>query len=86
MKIYALKHKDSEKLMTFCYFSNEGTDYCDSVSFELNVAHGFGPVWAVFDRKVAENAANHSSEWYNAGYETPRNDYVGMLEVVELHS
>ena len=85
MNIYALKHKNFGKLMSFCYSTNDGSDFCDSVTFELEILEGNGPIWAVSDRGVAEKAACHSPEWYNADYETPRNDYVGMLEVVEFH-
>jgi len=41
-------------------------------------------MWVVKDRRIAENAANNTSEWYNADFETPVNEWAGEWEVVEL--
>lgn len=80
--MFALRHIPTGQLMGFSWRNNgeevEGTD----VSFTL--VKGNDNVWCVKHRYEAEAAATNSQEWYNALYETPSNDFIGLLEVVEL--
>ena len=79
--MFALKNKETGDLMRFrC--SSTGGAFCTNVEFYLD---GYGDsIWVVTSREVAEKAAITNAEWFNATYQTPSNDYVGKLEVVEL--
>jgi hypothetical protein len=81
-KIYALRLKTTKKLIGFITRYNNGADFATDVEFILD-AH-VNNVWTINDYKTALSAAETSSEWYNAYYDSPSNDYVGELEVVEL--
>jgi hypothetical protein len=80
--MFALRHIKSGELMGFYTSSNGDGEFCTSEEFILDITTD--NIWVVYDRKVAEKAANTDTEWYNAGYSTPRNYYIGKLEVVEL--
>lgn len=62
--------------------SNGDGDFCGEITYRLTTRSG--NVWVVTRRDIAEEAAVNDIEWYNAGYETPENSYIGDLEVVEL--
>lgn len=82
MKMYALRNKTTGKLMGFSVSSNHDEHFCSDMSYNLQT--GYGNIWVVNDRKVAETAAVTDTAWYGADFNTPSNDYVGELEVVEL--
>lgn len=99
MKLYALKFIKSDpkrhvnkdavgQLVRWTSASNDGAEYAVSTRFELSYDASTDqtaePVWVVFDRETAEKVAVTHTEWFNAGYSTPENPYVGLLEVVEL--
>lgn len=85
--MFALRSKTYKTLAGVCSSSNgddaEGTD----VEFSLDRRQDYrwgSSIWCVNDRAVAEKAAVTSCAWYNATYETPKNEYIGDWEVVEL--
>lgn len=82
MMLFALRNKEAGKLARFSTHSNAPAEFCCDVAYEL-VDWG-DQVWVTTSREIAEKAANRSEEWYNAGFETPENRFVGKLEVVEL--
>lgn len=80
--MFALKNIKTGKLMGVTSSSNGDAEFASSTEFSLcEYAHN---VWVVTSRSVAEKAAVTDTPWYNADYDTPGNDYVGKLEVVEL--
>ena len=65
------------------YYSREISNHCVGVSFHLDTSGDI--VWLVDSKEVAENAANTSPEWYDAGYDTPTNgSYIGKMTVVPV--
>lgn len=79
--MFALKNKETGEFVGFTTFSTEG-DFCTDVVF--NLRFNAGNIWVVSKRKIAETAVVTDAPWYNADFETPTNEYVGLLEVVEL--
>ena len=73
MKFYGIRNIKTKKSLGFCYSSNNGADFCNDVSFELE---GFqcpvNNVWLTINKKNAEKVFEVQTEWYNAGYETPQ--------------
>lgn len=82
--MFALQHKETKKLAGFSANSNDGSDFCSAVEFSIEKGEHTKNVWVVDSRDVAEHAANNSPEWYNAGFKTPTNEYIGEWDVVEL--
>jgi hypothetical protein len=82
MKLFGLKNKKTGELMRVYVSANEG-DFCTSIEHRLDTSD-YNPLWLVVDRKIAELAAINDTGWYNAGFETPSNAFVGQLEVVEI--
>jgi hypothetical protein len=80
--MFALYHKKLKKFMGFYTVSNEGGEFCVGTQHHLSTCSEC--VWVVTSKEVAQKAAKTSTEWYNAGYSTPVNQYAGELEVVEL--
>jgi len=78
---YALRHKKENRLMGFYTSSNSDGDFCTDVEFCLCFGEN---VWVTTDKIQAEYVANTNTKWYNAGFDSPGNEYVGELEVVEL--
>lgn len=82
MKLYALKLKESDKLLGFDVESNDGADFCVSMSYELcEYSHR---IWTTTSEENAIAVANSSSEYYNADYDSLINKYIGRIEVVAL--
>jgi hypothetical protein len=81
--IFAIRHKPTEKLLSFIDRKNAPID-CVDVTYKLELYTGTSPLWTTSNREIAEGAANNTEKWYNATYETPINDFVGDCEVVEL--
>lgn len=83
IKKFGLRIKKTGKLVRFSTRSNEGKDFCGDTTTELN---DYGDQdWLVDKALVAEYVRNFSTEWYNAGYETPLHHYEPEeLEVVQV--
>lgn len=81
--MFALRHKKSNKLMSFYTSANDG-DFCVDVTVYLTISGKGDPIWVVGDKKIAEIAAVTDEESYNADFCSPMNRFVGELEVVEL--
>ena len=85
VKKYGLRVKKTGELLKFITVSNDGADFCDSVSYYLDVDGE--SEWLVDTPENAEYVRNVSTEWYNAGYETPKHSHdfdPDELEVVEV--
>lgn len=82
--MFALRHKESGKLLGFYTSSNDDMEDCGSTSTRLELNPIFDNVWVVTKRSIAEKATDVNVDWYNAEFDTPQNEYVGQLEVVEL--
>ena len=80
--MYALKHVKTGKLMGFYATSNGGEGFCSSVTFELD--RYSDNLWVTDSKDVAERLTTTNTDWYNAGFKNPINDYVGELLVVEF--
>lgn len=81
MIMYGLRDKKTQVLMSFDTSANDG-DFCVSVEYRLSI-YGDAP-WLVYSREVAERACITDTPSYNATHDTPRNSYVGDVEVVEI--
>jgi len=80
---YALREKASRKLLGYTLSSNAEGDFC--VENQYCLYAGDEKVWQVDEAWQAEYVRQNSTEWYNAGYETPTHDYEPEeLEVVEV--
>ena len=80
---YGLRHKKAGKILGVSSHSNEGQDFCGDTSFRLTLYSDI--MWSVDNILNAEYVRNFSTEWYNAGYTTPTNEFdAEELEVVEI--
>lgn len=80
--LYALKLKGTGKLLGFDVESNNGADFCVSMSYELcEYSHR---IWTTSSEANAIAVANSTSEYYNADYDSLINKYIGRIEVVAL--
>lgn len=87
MKIvgYAIRHKPSGKLLGFSTVSNDGGEFCEAVSYSLEL--NADNTWVTYRRDVAERVAkNGPTPWYNASFDSPEysDRLIGELEVVEV--
>jgi hypothetical protein len=81
---YGLRHKIKKALLKVKVTSNEGSDFCGSVAYEL-VDWSNNLVWLVENPEHAEFVRQHSTSWYNASYDTPINNYdPDELQVVKV--
>ena len=82
-KMYGLRHIKSGKTLSFSTVSNAGSGFCGETSTYLSV--GGDRDWVVESLANAEYVRNYSTEWYNAGYDTPSHEFDSEeLEVVEI--
>lgn len=79
-KKFGLSYKG--KLLGFYATSNGEQEFADDITFKLDSNNSQS--WLVDTIEQAEKVANTNTEWYNAGYDTPVNDYVGKCKVVEI--
>jgi hypothetical protein len=80
---YGLLHKESGNIVGFDTSSNEGGDFCCSTQYSLN--HSSEHPWIVDDELTAAYVRRFSTEWYNAGYETPSHHYdADELQVIKI--
>jgi hypothetical protein len=84
MKIYALRHKETQKFMSLEITSNEGNYFCGSYSVALTKSYGDDSIWTTTSREHAEKISNESIGWLISTVESPDNQNVGELEVVEF--
>lgn len=82
MKLYALKLKETGNLMGFDCIDNDGQDFCVEISYELSQYSN--KIWVTPSKEHAEKVLNNTCVYYNADYNSPINNYVGKLEIVEF--
>ena len=83
MKGYGLRNIKTKTLVGISTRSNADGECCYETQYLLDLS-GDIP-WIVTDAINAEWVRKNSTEWYNAGYETPTNEYdPDTLEVVEV--
>jgi len=70
---FGLWHKKEEKLLKYSTSSNSGRDFCRETSTELEL---FGDRdWLVDSSVNAEFVRHYTTTWYNAGHDTPINNF-----------
>ena len=80
---YGLWHKKEKKVLGFYTRSNKGADFCGDTTHELCLSNE--KMWLVDNPYQAEYVRNFSTPWYNAGYETPENEFEPEeMEVVKV--
>jgi hypothetical protein len=63
--------------------SNDGSEFCNEVSYSLELESD--NVWLVTNKALAIAAMENSTAWYNSGYNSPMNPYLGKnLELFEV--
>ena len=84
IKMYGLLYIPKKKLLGFWASSNNAEDCVDVVvEFELNSYSE--NVWLVSKKEVAEKAKITNTPWFNANYETPKNEFKAEdLKVVKI--
>jgi site-specific DNA-adenine methylase len=81
---YGLLYKKSNKLLGFYTSSNSDGEDCCEEQFILDDDYA-GRVWIVDNELTAGYVRMFSTEWYNAGYDTPTNPYKPEeLKVVKI--
>jgi len=71
---YGLRLKKSGQILGYYNTSNQGSDFCGETSTRLSDLDGY-PMWLVDKAYIAAYVRQFSTEWYNAGYETPQHSY-----------
>lgn len=73
IKFYGIRNKKTKQALGFCYSSNNGADFCNDISFELE---GFNyptnNVWLTINKENAKKVFEVETGWYNADYENPQ--------------
>lgn len=78
---YALKLKKKGILLGYYTTPNHG-DACDN---QYILSETNSNIWYVDTKEHAEYVRNHSTEWYNAVYDTPTHDYkANELAIVKM--
>jgi len=70
---YGLRNKKTGKLLKYSSESNQGRDFCTDVTYEL-CEWGTND-WLIDSKLTAAYVRENTTEWYNAGYDTPQNDF-----------
>lgn len=82
---YAIRMKKNGKLLGVFSESNDGHEFCVSVTYRLQLDED-DPIWMVDSREKAERVISKPEKWFNAGYETPVHNFKSEdLEVVKLN-
>ena len=82
---YALYNKKTKLYLGFYTTSNPADSECISVQFTLDDDKYMECVWMANSYEKADYVRTHSTEWYNADYSSPTNDYdAEILEVRKL--
>jgi hypothetical protein len=86
MEFYGLQRVSDNRLLSWVSISNEGSTFCENISFELSVPHSNNePIWMVPTYEMAENVRNLSTPWYNADYNHPSHTFdPQQLRVVRI--
>ena len=80
---YALLHKASGTILGFTTSSNHGAEFSNDTSYYLE--KDSDQQWLVVSPEQAEYVRLNNTPWYNAGYNTPVNNFKpNELEVVKL--
>lgn len=80
---FGLREKKSGKVLGYSVVANDPDGYCGAVSYTLEA--GEDPIWLVDHIEDAEYVRRYSTEWFNAGYESPEHNFKPEdLEVVEV--
>jgi len=80
---YGLRLKDTDEVLGYYHESNHGADFAGDTRCHLSTSED--KMWLVDDKYQAEYVRNFTTPWYNAGYETPMNDFdPDELEVVKV--
>jgi len=81
---YALRHKESGKLLTYNVSSNGDAEFCGDTTVELD-HYQDEPIWYIDKAYNAEYVRQYSTEWYNSGMSCPKHSYDSKeLEVVKV--
>ena len=79
---YGLFHKKSKSLLGVI---SESDDSGESIGTFYTLSYNQDPLWIVNSKLTASYVRLNSTEWYNAGYETPVNPYdPDELDVVHI--
>ena len=80
---YGLRLKKDKTLLGVYTTSNAGGDCCNEESYHLTACSEIP--WMVKTKLESSYVRMFSTQWYNAGYETPMHDYKPEeLEVVKI--
>lgn len=83
--MYCLRHKISGELIGYFTSSNADGSFCVDVQYILTEGAENNKLWSVKDKYQAEYVRKFSTEWYNAGYDSPTHYFKpDDLEVVEV--
>lgn len=88
--VYALRHKESGKLLRMTKSSNEGGDFCGDYTVRLDHWSGDNEpfdmdTWYIDEMYNAEFVRQFPTPWYNSGERCPMHDYEpDELEIVEI--
>jgi hypothetical protein len=88
--LYALRFKDTKKLVRLEVSSNGDEKFCGSLTYTLIEPISVydeqkNSIWTTSDYKKACLVAKTNVPWYNAdAVDYPENGFVGRLEVVRL--
>lgn len=84
MDLYGLKHIESGNMLCYTIESNGDAEFCGDFSYTLDEDEHSNKIWLVGSPQHAEFVKNVSTEWYNAGYNTPSHRY-SPNELVVVH-
>jgi hypothetical protein len=80
---YGLLHVKSGNIVGFSTSNNAGGHDCCEEQYSLDYTSE--QLWIVKDEINAAYVRMFSTEWYNAGYNTPTNPYkIGELQVIKI--
>jgi hypothetical protein len=72
MKFYGIRNKNTKTPVEFEVESNDGAEFCGSVTFRIYYFNPPANVWLIRDKVIAETVLNGPiTPWYNADYESP---------------
>jgi hypothetical protein len=73
---------DGELLGYMSVANGPDAEFCVERAYSLHSDEG--QPWLVADLKTAQEVAATSTEWYNAGHDSPENQYVGRCKVARV--
>jgi hypothetical protein len=84
MTVYFIRNKKTKKPLGFSYSSNDGADYCCSVSFEFE--ENSDNIWTTTSENIALKVLENDPEWYNADYNSPSWKHIKNMKDFEVGS